>query len=306
MTGFLVLLIVACVHQDGGYAELSKRPHLAIEWRLSGKYEGDSKELAEARTQFRDAMAAREWRTAYLGAVRVIELLPDLSDDDRAFLELGRAEIFLLAGASDEALKVARRHQKPLVSKDGKKFETVAEYMAHWNRLDHGRETEAEKDLLVRFSMWRQIRTKALELEVEAYRMNGDLAGALRAREAVEADHNAQTPFEPPRGYYWADRASQIEPLRTAKKGLDGLKILAYGGYVAQELEGYDTASQKRLVAVFANMTLGHYLRSKGDSAGAKKRFLEAKSLMEQKEVIVNREQLQWLIVREELDRLKG
>lgn len=265
-----LLLSAATGQQASPWDEMRKRPHLAIEWSLGHPREDDSPEVADLRRRFLIATNSRLWGTALTLSEPLIELVSD--EFSRINVYLHSAEMHLLAGDPESALKIARRHSKP--PRDNP---TVYDP----NRL------------------------KAMELEVDALRIKGDVKGALRVREDVEAMHDSTPHVEPPRGWYWADRASQIAPLRAAAaKDPAELLLLAHGGYLPQDLEDYEPAQQKRLVAVFANVTLGHMAYKKGDSAAARSYFTEAKRLIEQRKPIANREMLQWLILREVLDKL--
>jgi hypothetical protein len=228
----------------------------------------------------------------------------DKTKNDAGILEMARAEIFLLQGKPDDALAVAQKYLQPFKSSRGKTFATYADYHKFVTSLPDEKRNDAEaKDDRERITVWRFRRNAALDLAVEALRMKGNVAGALTLRELMKRDRDAQAPFEPPRGWYYADIASQDEPFRAAARGIDSLKALARGGYKPQELDDYPAEDQVRLVSVFANVTLGHLLAANGDATGARAALTEAKKLIDQRPVVVNRERLQFLILREVLSR---
>lgn len=279
-----------------------KRPHLSVEWLLSRGPADEPKEVTELRDQFLAACRTREWAKAHglSATLATASAFPNMSGT----IEMARAEIHLLLGKPDDAIAVAQKYLQPFKSARGRTFDSYAEFYKFAAALPEEKWNDAEaKDDRERVTVWRYERNAALELVVAALRMKGDVVGAHKVREAIRADSDVQPPLEPPKGFYYADRASQDEPLRAAVQDVERLKALAKGGYKAEDLEYYDATSQVRLVAVFANMTLGHMQSANGDRDGARAAFTEAKRLMEQRETIVNREMLQWLIVRERLSR---
>lgn len=303
MTALVVAFVALVAGQNNIYKDLSGRPHLLVEWWMAASLPKESKECVAAREAFHVAMTKRDWTSALVQSQKAIDSM-DIDARNRASLELGRAEIFLLAGQTDDALKAAQPYLLPLESASGKEFRTVADYYAYSKTLGDRGQTAEEQKLSERFSYWRQFRASALNLTKEAFRMKGDPARALQALELLDADNHAMPPIEPPRDWEYLDRASQFAPLQAAVRSISDLEKLARMKYVPDPKLTVSPEEQQRLVAVFANITLGHDKRAHADPAGAKKCFLEAKTLIEGRVRTVNREMLQWLIVREELARL--
>src|SRR3569832_59980 len=98
-------------------------------------------------------------------------------------------------------------------------------------------------------------------------------------RELIEADLDAWPALCGTGEEFWImDRRSQAITLALAGKGdLKDLKLLAAFGYHPDRSLKIDGAEQKRLMAVFASMLLGHIYRSKGDAAQAQRYFADAK-----------------------------
>ncbi|MBI5708391.1 MAG: hypothetical protein HZC36_15520 [Armatimonadetes bacterium] len=306
MTHIALILGVICFSPVQAWKELAERPHLGIEWTMAAPLPGETPECAAARATFSRAMRGRDWRSALDSSAKAIAAMKGLKPEARDSLEFSRGEIYLLADAPAEAIRFATPGLEPLGVYRGSRIATVADYFKSWRSLAPNDSDPVAKGLQEKFSYWHQKRKRALELIVNAFRLKGDLASALRAQELIEVDIDAWSPIEPPRDPWYVDRASQIVPLRAAAKGRAALVQMAAGGYAADRKLDVDEAEQKRLVAVFALMALGGDAKRRGDWAGAKHHFLEAKRLMEVCKPIVNREMLQWLIAREELTRLSG
>jgi predicted amino acid-binding ACT domain protein len=277
-----------------------KEPRLRMEIFVSSF--NQTAERRAIRDELQRATANHDWSTAYSAAQRALEDFPDPKKTQDAY-GFQACEFLLLAGRADEAWNYAKPYLEPYVSKKGPVIHDLGEYLQY--QKDRKDDPEVSQEIAASAGSWAGARQPALELAIQASLLLGRIKDAAKYRELIEADLDAWPAFcGTGQEFTIMDRRSQAIPLALAGKGdLKDLKWLAAFGYQPDPSLNIDRVEQKRLMAVFASMLLGHIYRSKGDAATARRYFADAKQYMEQKRVIVNREILQWHIASEELKR---
>lgn len=251
---------------------------------------------------FERAMQTRDWNAAIDWSKKGRDLARTPASTEQ--WDARWYELFMIAGRTHDLLLAAQPYLRPLHF-DGQVIGTQAEfqryYAAHRDLSD-----PTIKQRLTKGWRWGSNRIEVLDSCVQALMLEGRIQEAALDREAIEADYDAAPALcGTSADTFTLDRLSQIVPLRLAAKGdIAGLIALANMGFSPDAKLRIPAPDQKRQIAVFASIDLGHLYRVKKDKANALVWFRRALAMVGDRPV--NRGILQWYLLREQIEKLSG